>query len=86
MEKDAEARATRLKGGARLNDMQPTSPKIASSSAAGSVSYSIEEGEDALNVLMEKRAAIFDDTKDGLLSLSKHDKTVFWYRRNRRQE
>ena len=87
MEKDApEARETRLKGEARLNDMHLKSPKIASSSAAGSVSYSIEEGEDALNVLMEKRAAIFDDTKEGSLSLSKHHKAVFWYRRNRRQE
>ena len=82
MEKDAEAREARL---ARLDGMQ-RSPKIASSSAADGVTYSIEDGEDALNVLMETRAAIFDDTKDGLLSLSKHHKAVFWYRQNRRQK
>jgi hypothetical protein len=35
---------------------------------------------------MEARAAIFDDTKDGLLSLSKHHRAVFWYRQNRRLE
>ena len=85
MEKDAEAREARLKGEARLDGMQ-RSPKIASSSAADGVTYSIEDGEDALNVLMETRAAIFDDTKDGLLSLSKHHKAVFWYRQNRRQK
>ncbi len=55
---------------------QPRSPNIAASSAA-SVTYSIEEGEDALKVLQETRATIFDDTKDGLLSLSKHHKAVF---------
>ncbi len=48
--------------------------------------YSIEEAEEALNDLREKRAAIFDETKDGLLSLTKQDKAVFWYRRGRRQE
>jgi hypothetical protein len=35
---------------------------------------------------MESRAAIFDDTKEGLLSLSKHHKVIFWYRQNRREE
>ena len=60
------------------------SPKIASSSAADGVTYSIEEGEDALKVIMETRAAIFDDTKEGSLSLSKHHKAVFWYRERRR--
>jgi hypothetical protein len=67
-------------------ERQLKSPKIAASSAAGGVTYSIEEGEDALKVLMEARAAIFDDTKDGLLSLSKHHKAVFWYRQNRREK
>ena len=89
MEQDAKVRDTKQKieeAEARPNESHPKSPKIASSSAAGSVIYSIEEAEEALNVLREKRAAIFDDTKDGLLSLSKHDKAVFWYRRNRRQE
>jgi len=59
---------------------------MASSPAAGSITYSIEEGEDALKVLQEARAAIFDDTKDGSLSLSKHHKAVFWYRHHRREE
>ena len=46
---------------------------------------SIEEAQVALNDLREKRAAIFDETKDG--ALTKKDKTVFWYnRQNRRQE
>ncbi len=65
---------------------QPKSPNIAASSAVGGVTYSIEEGEDALKGIQETRAAIFDDTKDGLLSLSKHHKAVFWYRQNRRQK
>jgi hypothetical protein len=45
---------------------------------------SIEEAEEALNDLRKKRAAIFDETKDGLLT--KKDKAVFWYRQGRRQE
>ena len=45
---------------------------------------SIEEAQVALNNLREKRAAIFDETKDG--ALTKKDKAVFWYRQNRRQE
>ena len=45
---------------------------------------SIEEAEANLNDLREKRAAIFDETKDGLLT--KKDKAVFWYRQGRRQE
>ena len=59
---------------------------MASSPAAGGVTYSIEEGEDALKVLQEARAAIFDDTKDRELTVTKHHKAVFWYRRNRREE
>jgi hypothetical protein len=59
---------------------------MASSPAAGVVTYSIEEGVDALKVLQETRAAIFDDTKDGLLTLSKHHKAIFWYRQTRRLE
>ena len=59
--------------------------KIASSSAAGKgENMSIEEAQVALNNLREKRAAIFDETKDG--ALTKKDKAVFWYRQNRRQE
>ncbi len=45
---------------------------------------SIEEAEDALTLLREKRAAIFDETKDA--ALTKKDKAVFWYRQGRRQE
>ena len=59
------------------------SSKIASSPAAGE-DMSIEEAQDALNDLREKRAAIFDETKDG--ALMKKDKAVFWYRENRRHE
>ena len=59
---------------------------MASSPAAGGVTYSMEESEDALKVLQEARAAIFDDTKDRLLSVSKHHRAVFWYRQHRRNE
>ena len=59
---------------------------MASSPAAGGVTYSMEENEDALKVLQEARAAIFDDTKDRELTVTKHHKAVFWYRRNRREE
>jgi hypothetical protein len=52
-------------------------PTMASSPAAGGVIYSIEDAEDALKVLQEARAAIFDDTKDQLLSVTKHHKAVF---------
>jgi hypothetical protein len=45
---------------------------------------SIEEPEANLNDIREKRAAIFDETKDGLLT--KKDKAVFWYRQGRRRE
>jgi hypothetical protein len=62
------------------------SPTMASSPAAGGVTYSMEESEDALKVLQEARAAIFDDTKDRELTVTKHHKAVFWYRRNRREE
>ena len=82
MEKDAEAREARLKGEGRLDGIQ-TSPKIASSSAAG-IDTSIETAEEDLNDLRMRRAAIFDETKDGLLK--KEDKAVFWYRQGRRQE
>ena len=64
-------------------ERHPRPPKIASSSAAGA-DTSIEEAEVALNNLREKRAAIFDETKDG--ALTKKDKAVFWYRHSRRQE
>ncbi len=64
-------------------ERHPRSPKIASSSAAGA-DTSFEEAEVALNNLREKRAAIFDETKDG--ALTKKDKAVFWYRQSRRQE
>ncbi len=37
-----------------------------------------------LNDIREKRAAIFDETKDGLLT--KKDKAIFWYRQGRRRE
>jgi hypothetical protein len=59
---------------------------MASSPAAGGVTYSMKENEDALKVLQEARAAIFDDTKDRELTVTKHHKAVFWYRRNRREE
>ena len=59
------------------------SPKIASSSAARG-DMSIEGIEDSLNKIMEKRAAIFDETKDG--ALTKKDKAVFWHRQERRRE
>ena len=62
------------------------SPKSASSSAAGG-DMSVDSGmsiEDALGNLRVKRAAIFDETKDG--ALTKKDKAVFWYRQGRRQE
>jgi hypothetical protein len=58
------------------------SPKIASSSAAG-IDMSIEQAENNLNDLKMRRAAIFSETKDGMLK--KEDKAVFWYRENRRQ-
>ena len=58
------------------------SPKIASSSAAG-IDTSIEQAEDNLNDLRMRRAAIFSETKDGMLK--KEDKAVFWYREGRRQ-
>ena len=45
---------------------------------------SIKEVVSDLNDIREKRAAIFDETKDG--SLTKKDKAVFWYRQSRRQE
>ncbi len=44
---------------------------------------SIEQAEENLNDLRMRRAAIFDETKDGLLT--KQDKAVFWYRQVRRQ-
>ncbi len=63
-------------------ELHPKSPKIVSSSAAGRV-MSIEEAEENLKDLRVKRAAIFNETKDGLLT--KKDKAVFWYRQSRRQ-
>jgi hypothetical protein len=77
MEKDAKERETRLKG-----ETNSYEPKIASSSAAG-VDMSIEEAAENLNDLKMRRAAIFSETKDGMLK--KEDKAVFWYREGRRQ-
>jgi hypothetical protein len=57
---------------------------MSSSPAAGGSVY--EEGEDGLKFIQEARAVIFDDTKDRELSITKHHKAVFWYRRNRREE
>ncbi len=45
-----------------------------------------EEAEEALQYLGKKRAAIFNETKDGLLTLSKEDKAVFRYRQGRRTQ
>ncbi len=80
MEQDVKARETRLKG-----EVKNMSSNIASSSAAGDiqpmpegVDMSIETAEENLNDLRLRRAAIFDETKDGLLR--KEDKAVFWYR------
>jgi hypothetical protein len=64
-------------------DQHSKSPIIASSSAAARV-MTIEKAEESLNEIREKRAAIFVDTKDGLLK--KNEKAVFWYRHNRRLE
>ena len=77
MEQDAKARETRPKGEAKN-----MSSKIASSSAAG-IDTSIEQAENDLNDLKMRRAAIFSETKDGMLK--KEDKAVFWYREGRRQ-
>ncbi len=85
MEQDAKVRDTKQKIGkaeARLNELDPKSSKIASSSAAGR-DTSIEQAEEDLNDLRMRRAAIFDETKDGLLTMK--DKAVFWYRQGRRQ-
>ncbi len=72
-------RATRLKG-----KPDPHEPKIASSSAAGvDIDMSIETAPENLNVLRRRRAAIFSETKDGMLT--KEEKDVFWYREGRRQ-
>ncbi len=78
MEKDAKECEARLKG-----EANPYEPKIASSSAAGEgEDMSIETAEENLNVLRLRRAAIFAETKDGMLK--KEDKAVFWYREARR--
>jgi hypothetical protein len=45
---------------------------------------SIGEAEANLDDIREKRAAIFDETKDGLLT--KKDKSVFFYRQDRQRE
>ena len=64
--------------------MHKMTSKIASSPAAG-VDMSIETAEDNLNDIKLRRAAIFDETKDGRLRRdSTQDKTVFWYREGRR--
>jgi hypothetical protein len=46
----------------------------------------IEKGKDTLKEVQETRAAIFDDTKDGRLTTSKHHKAVFRYRQDRKQK
>jgi hypothetical protein len=56
------------------------SPTIAPSSAA-EVDMTVEEAERNLDVIKEKRAAIFDDTKDKLLKMEQ--KSVFRYRQAR---
>ena len=61
--------------------MHKMTSKIASSPAAG-VDMSIETAVDNLNDIKLRRAAIFDETKDG--RLKKEDKAVFWYREGRR--
>ena len=64
--------------------MHKMTSKIASSPAAG-VDMSIETAEDNLNDIKLRRAAIFDETKDGRLRRdSTQDKAVFWYRQGRR--
>ena len=64
--------------------MHKMTSKIASSPAAG-VDMSIETAEDNLNDIKLRRAAIFDETKDGRLRRdSTQDKTVFCYREGRR--
>jgi hypothetical protein len=70
---------TNLLNGSVCRDIVRRSPKMASSSAA------VMAGEDTLREVQETRAAIFEDTKDGLLSLSKHHRAVFKYRQDRRQ-
>jgi hypothetical protein len=70
-------------------DSARKSPKIASSSAAGGVTVEkgvSEKGKDTLKEIQETRAAIFDDTKDGRLTTSKHHKAVFRYRQDRKQK
>ncbi len=57
---------------------------MTSSPAAGGSTY--EEIEEGLKCIQEARAVIFDDTKDRELSITKHHKAVFRYRRNRREE
>jgi hypothetical protein len=71
---------TNLLNGKVCRDIVRKSPKMASSSAA------VVVGEDTLKEVQETRAAIFEDAKDGLLSLSKHHKAVFRYRQDRRQK
>jgi hypothetical protein len=61
-----------------------TSPTMTSSPAASGSTY--EEAEEGIRFLQEARAVIFDDTMDRELSLTKHHKAVFWYRKNRKQE
>ena len=63
--------------------MKKTTPKTAASPAA--IEMSIDKAEDSINELRMKRAAIFDETKDGMLRrVSAHGRAVFWYRENRR--
>ncbi len=66
------------------NISRPSVAPIIASSSAATRDVSIKEAEANLNDIKEERAAIFDETKDGLLM--KKDKAVFWYRQGRRRE
>ena len=63
--------------------MKKATPKTAASPAA--IEMSIDKAEDNINELRMKRAAIFDETKNGMLRRdTAHGRAVFWYRENRR--
>ena len=63
--------------------IKKATPKTAASPAA--IEMSIDTAEDNINELRMKRAAIFDETKDGMLRRdSAQGRAVFWYRENRR--
>ena len=63
--------------------IKKATPKTTASPAA--IEMSIDKAEDNINELRMKRAAIFDETKDGMLRRdSAQGRAVFWYRENRR--